>query len=55
MIDEIVKYFGGQSALAKLLNIDRAAISNWRHDGIPPLRAIQIEELSRGKYKGLIL
>lgn len=53
MIDEIVEFFGGQTKLALLLGIDKAAISNWRKEGIPPLRAIEIEKLSDGKFKAV--
>lgn len=53
MIDEIVTFFGGQTKLALLLGIDKAAISNWRKEGIPPLRAIEIEKLSIGKFKAI--
>lgn len=50
MIDDIFKHFGSQSALAELLNIDRAAVSQWWRFGIPPLRMLQIEKLSGGKF-----
>lgn len=53
MIDDIVSYFGGQTKLAEILGIDKAAISNWRKDGVPPLRAIEIERLSDGHFKAV--
>ena len=53
MFDDIIKFFGNQQTLADLLEIDKAAVSQWAEDGIPPLRAIQIERLSGGKFKAI--
>ena len=53
MLNEIAEYFGGQAALARRLKIDKAAVSNWHTHGIPSRRAVQIEVLSKGKFKAV--
>lgn len=51
-IDRLVSHFGGQFRLAGALNVSSAAVSMWVKDGkIPPMRAIQIEEITKGKFK----
>lgn len=52
---QLIKHFGSQTALAKILNVDRAAVSQWLVSGIPPKRAIEIEELTQGKFKAVDL
>ena len=47
---EAIKYFGSQSNLAKKLNINQAAISQWG-ETVPPLRAYEIERLTNGELK----
>ena len=50
--DDVVEYFGNQSALAEKLGVSRAAVTAWRErGGFPPFRSIQIEELSGGKFR----
>ena len=52
MIKHVLKHFGGTTKLAALLNVSTPAVSQWVSDGvIPPLRAIQIEQLSDGVFK----
>ena len=51
--DEIVDHFGSQTAMADALGVDRAAVSQWRATGLPPFRAIQIETLTRGKFRAV--
>ena len=54
MIDEIVRHFGGQKALAVALDVTPAAVTYWVQDGaLPARRAIQIERLTEGKFKAL--
>ncbi len=47
---EAIKYFGNQANLAKKLNINQAAISQWG-EFVPPLRAYEIERLTKGELK----
>lgn len=53
-MQEIISFFGGKSGLAKALGVDPAAVSQWvAADHIPPLRAIEIEIKSNGKFKAI--
>jgi adenylosuccinate lyase len=54
MIEEIIKHFGTQYRLAKVLKVERAAVNAWVKSGvIPPKRAIEIEVLTNGKFKAV--
>lgn len=57
MIEKVLVYFNNsQAELARQLDVDRSAISQWvADDKIPPLRAIQIEKLTSGKIKAIDL
>ena len=51
-MDELIEYFGSQKKLANALKVDRAAVCQWVSAGVvPPLRAIQIEEMTNGDFK----
>ena len=53
-INEIIAWAEGASRLAVMLNVDRAAVSQWRRHGrVPPRRAIQIEQLSLGRFRAV--
>jgi DNA-binding transcriptional regulator YdaS (Cro superfamily) len=45
-LDEAIDRAGGVTALAKALGIFSQAVSQWRHNGIPPYRVIDVEQLS---------
>ncbi len=47
---EAVAFFGSKKGLAIALSISQAAISQWGEE-IPPLRAYQLEQLTKGKLK----
>ena len=51
MQNEIFKYFGGKAKLAKELMVSRSCVSQWVKRGIPAVRAMEIEELSCGRFK----
>lgn len=52
LIEEIITHFGSRAKLARLLEVDRSAVTQWCNDNaFPPKRAIQIEVLSEGKFK----
>lgn len=57
MIEKVLTHFNNSQAdLARQLDVDRSAISQWvAEDKIPPLRAIQIEKLTGGKIKAVDL
>ena len=52
-ISKLIQHFGGtQVSMAKQLGVTRALISQWKNgEPIPALRALQIEQLSGGKFK----
>ncbi|MFA7174487.1 MAG: Cro/CI family transcriptional regulator [Kiritimatiellia bacterium] len=52
MIKMVVEYFGGVAETARLLGVSQPAVSQWlKHNRIPPARAVQIEVLTKGKFK----
>lgn len=53
MLDEIFKHFGGQMVLAETLGVDKSAVTQWKKDGVPAFRAVQIEKLTNGKFKAV--
>jgi DNA-binding transcriptional regulator YdaS (Cro superfamily) len=46
---KILKYFGTQCNLSKAIGVSQVAVSKWAKNGIPPNRAIQIEQLTKGE------
>jgi DNA-binding transcriptional regulator YdaS (Cro superfamily) len=46
--EDVVRYFGTQKAVAVACGVTQSAVSQW-DDIIPPLKARQIAELTRGK------
>lgn len=52
-MEEIIEYFGNKAELARMLAVDRSAVTQWGIDGLPPGRAIEIEKLSRGYFKAV--
>jgi len=50
-LNVIIKFFKNGVTLAKLLDIEPSAISNWKIRGVPSHRATQIEKLSDGHFK----
>ena len=53
MLEDIFLFFGGQSALADKLGVDKSAVSQWKSEGVPAFRAVQIEKLSNGKFRAV--
>ena len=53
MIEEILDHFGGVAKLARKLGVRSPAVSQWRTNGIPADRAIEIERLTDGKFKAV--
>lgn len=47
---DAIQHFGTAAELARRLGIDRRAVYQWG-ETVPALRALQIEELTRGKLK----
>ena len=54
ILNEIVEHFGSQSELARALGIDRANVSMWiANHAVPSIHAINIERLTKGKFKAV--
>lgn len=54
MIDDVIDWFGGQTETARALGVSPQAVWNWYQDGqIPPARAIQIEQITGGRFKAV--
>lgn len=52
VIDRVIAHFGGKYRLAGALDVSSSAVSIWVREGrIPPMRAIEIETLTEGKFK----
>lgn len=55
-VEELIEHFGSPNKLAGELDVSSAAISQWVKEGfIPPLRAIQIEHITGGKFLAIDL
>ena len=51
LMKEVVDHFGGQYKLAAALNVSSVAVNAWiKRECFPPLRAIQLEEMTEGKF-----
>lgn len=53
MLDEIIKHFGTQAKLAGALGITPVAVTHWKTHGISARQAIEIERLTKGKFKAI--
>lgn len=53
MFEQIIAFFGSRSELARRLNVEPAAVTQWGRDGLPPARAIEIEKISCGEFKAV--
>lgn len=51
---DIIAFFGSKSKLAAALQVERSAVTQWlRRNAIPAQRAVEIEQLSCGRFKAL--
>lgn len=48
---EIINYFGSKTEMAAALGVRPSAVTWWLYHGLPAKRAIQIEILTKGKFK----
>jgi len=54
-MDKLIEHFGTQQALADFLNVKTGHIYYWLKKGIPPKRAIEIEEKTDGLFNRRLL
>ena len=52
-MNELIKYFGSKTAMARTLGVDKSAVTQWGNEGLPPGRAIQIEKITSGVFKAV--
>jgi DNA-binding transcriptional regulator YdaS (Cro superfamily) len=51
-IDDVIRHFGSQVAVADALGVQQPTISNWRTRGsIPQLQQLRIQHITKGKLK----
>ena len=50
LTSDVIAHFGSASETARALGIQRAAVYKWG-ERVPPLRAAQIHNLTRGKLR----
>ncbi len=48
-IETLVSFFGSRTELAKVMSVTPQAIHKWERHKIPSDRAIQIEQITKGK------
>jgi DNA-binding transcriptional regulator YdaS (Cro superfamily) len=54
MRQDIIMFFGSKSKMALALGVQRSAVTQWiRRNSLPSIRAVQIEQLSCGRFKTL--
>jgi hypothetical protein len=50
--EDLKKHYGSAAKAAEALGLkSRQAVHEWKRKGIPPLRQLQIEKLTRGKLR----
>lgn len=49
--DDLIQHFKTQRAVAETLGLTQPSISDWKERGVPHLRQIQIETITRGKLR----
>ena len=52
-IEDIFKHFGTKKALADKLGCVPQAITRWAQEGVPANAAIEIERITKGKFKAV--
>ncbi len=52
-MNELIKYFGNKTIMARVLDVDKSAVTQWGNEGLPPYRAIQIERITKGAFKAI--
>jgi hypothetical protein len=48
---DLLKHFGSQGAIARALGVSQASVCGWKKKGIPPLRQLQTETLTRAQLR----
>jgi len=52
MLDKLIEHFGSRKALYEALGVSRQALFQYEQQGyLPAARAIEIETITKGKFK----
>lgn len=51
LIRDAIKHFGNKAKLAEALGVNRSAITNWKGDLVPKVRAYELERLTKGRLR----
>jgi len=55
-ITDIIAWAGGSSRFAEMLGVSLSAVSQWASRGaMPPMRAIQVERISEGRFRAIYI
>lgn len=49
--DDLMGIWKTQYAVARALGVRQPSVSRWQHDGVPVLRQLQVEKLTRGRLR----
>lgn len=49
--DDLIRHFGTQTRAAEALGLAQPSVSEWQQRGIPFLRQLHIEKLTKGRLK----
>lgn len=50
-LQELIEHFGSQGKVARALGLRQPSVSSWKDKGVPPLRQLQFEAITRGRLK----
>lgn len=50
-LQELIDHFGSQGKVARALGLRQPSVSSWKDKGVPPLRQLQFEAITRGRLK----
>ena len=49
--EQLIKYFGSQAAIARAFGITQPSVAEWADRGVPPLRQVQGEMLTKKRLR----
>ena len=49
--DDLIQHYGSQIEIARALGVAPPSVHGWQYTGVPPLRQLQIEGLTRKKLR----
>lgn len=49
--EDVVNHFGSQAAIARALDVKTPSVAEWKKNGVPAKRQMQLEKLTGGALK----